>query len=491
MYKLMTLLLCISFFATSCGDKKKSNKPSDTKIHEKFYSNRDIQKLVQENKLVIVDDLGHPVANANVLIGYELNKPFQNNFLKTNELGILDIPKEWQEPLPVTIDLQGYLRVTYLDQTPGGVYFRLKKKRDFPQNEIYGVTEGHDIKNYDDQMDFGLVVECMNKEDLLTFDINKVISPLSDVMSVVGFDLTVPGNISIPQQKESYVIPLTLSKPQYRIKTTDQGKKRLLGLRGRFPFKTMVDAVRGGKNYADMVNLFNLAGGVLQEVNVTQDRTQVNLNTKQMNFTAQSQIVAPTINQQEVFLAVGASENNGAWFPTDIKRLESKQQQKLNLLPNSDSFLIGLIKNKNEFNVTDANASRMSAVIAAIKPNMTFELLPLIENPKILSANEFNISKPNRTTQNINETGTYAVISATSTLRSDIGEMQVVLAREWEIYTTQWIDHIKLPQLPNKEERSIRRLEVSFMGSTTTRDIEPGSTIIENATHVTRSAIDF
>ncbi len=486
---LLRSLLGFSLLITSCGDNENKPAPKPT---EKFYSNAYIRSLVEENKLVVTDENNIPLADANVLIGYELNNPFPNNLLKTDSMGILEIPKEWTTPLPVTIDLQGYLRVTYLDQTAGGVYFRLKKKHSFPQYEIFGETLGHEIRNYDDQLDFGLVIESMTKEDLLTFDINKIISPLSDVISVIGFDLTIPGNLSLPQQKESYVLPLTLSKPHYRIKTAELGKKRIVGLRGRFPFKAMVDAIREeGKNYADMINLFNLQGGTLQEVNVTQARNQFNLNTKQMSFTAQAQIVAPTIKDQEVFLAIGAAEDKGTWVPTDIKKLESNKTQRLNFIPKSSSYLIGVIKNKNEFNAADGNASRLSAVIAPLKPNLQFSLLPLIENPKAVSNSEFKVLRPNNSNTAINETGTYAVISATNTLRSDIGETQTVLAREWEIYASKWVENIKLPIVPFKETRTSRRFEIAFIGSTNTRTAEFGSAMIEKATHVTRSAIDY
>ncbi|MEK6773488.1 MAG: hypothetical protein AABY64_06085 [Bdellovibrionota bacterium] len=481
-------LLSLCLFMGACGDKDKTGTP---KPKELVYSDSYIHNLVQTGTLVVVDEHSRPVAGASVLIGNEINHPFQNNLLKTDDKGMIIIPAEWTSALPVTIDLDGYIRVTYLEQIPGGIYFRIKKKNGFPQYEIYGETLGHNVKNYDDQLDFGLVVESMTKEDLLTFDINKVISPLSDVISVVGFDLSVPGNLSIPTQKESYFLPLTLSKPVYRIRTAALGKKRVLGLRGYFPFKTVVDAVRGGeKSYADMINYFNLFGGVLQEVNVTQTRTLANLNTKAMNFTAQTQIVAPFFKAQEAFLAIGASQNSGAWFPTDIKRLEPRQQQSLKLLPNGESYLIGVLKNKNEFAV-GPNAGRMSATIVPVTPNAEFSLIPLIENPRMISNSEFTFTKPSQRARNIKESGTYAVISSTNTLRSEINETQVVLSREWEIYANSWIDSMKLPKFPSKPSRASRRLEVSFIGSTTARDIEPGSAMIENATHVTRSSIDF
>ncbi len=486
---LLGSLLGFSLLITSCGDNENKPAPKPT---EKFYSNAYIASLVKDNKLVVIDENNIPLADANVLIGYELNNPFANNLLKTDSMGILEIPKEWTTPLPVTIDLPGYLRVTYIDQAAGGVYFRLKKKRSFPQYEIFGETLGHEIRNYDDQLDFGLVIESMTKEDLLTFDMNKIISPLSDIISVIGFDLTVPGNLSLPQQKESYVLPLTLSKPHYRIKAAELGKKRIIGLRGRFPFKAMVDAIRDeGKNYADMINLFNLQGGTLQEVNVTESRNQFNLNTKQMNFSMQTQIIAPTIKDQEVFLAISAAVDKETWVPTDIKKLESKKIQKLNLIPKSNSYLIGVVKNKSEFTANDANASRLSAVIAPINPKMEFSLLPLIENPKALSNSEFRISKPINSNATINETGTYVVISATNTLRSELGETQTVLAREWEIYASKWVENIKLPIVPFKETRISRRFEIAFIGSTNTRTTEFGSAMIEKATHVTRSAIDY
>lgn len=484
----LSFLVATSLLFAGCGDKEKPGQPKPKEI---VYPDAYINSLTQAGNVVVVDEESRPLANANVLFGSELNQPFQNNFLKTDDKGMLAIPKEWAGPLAVTVDLPTHIRVTYLEQSPKGLAFRMKKKRGFPQYEIYGETLGHEIKNYDDQVDFGLVAESMSKEDLLTFDINKIISPLSDVMSVVGFDLNIPGNLSLPKQKESYFVPLTLTKPTYRITTLSPGPKKILALRGRFPFKAVVDELRnGGKSYAELINRFDLFGGVLQDVNVTQNRTSLNLNTKAMNFTGQTQIVAPFFKSQETFLAISATEDNGSWFPTDIKKLEPSQQQALKLLPNSKSFVIGVLKNKNEFNANSANSSRMSAAIVANAPNAQFSLIPLIENPRLLSVNEFSIAKPAKTT-GMSETGTYAVLSATNTLRSEIGESQVVLSREWEVYANTWIESVKLPKFPTPMTQVSRRFEISFIGSSTSESSEPGPALIESATHVTRSSIDF
>ena len=134
----------------------------------------------------------------------------------------------------------------------------------------------------------------------------------------------------------------------------------------------------------------------------------------------------------------------------------------------------------------------VGGVIVPIQSNMQFATLPLVENPKSVSNFEFKITKPSNTNPSINETGTYAVISSTNTLRSDLGESQVVLAREWEIYASKWVENIKLPMLSLKEDtRMSRRFEIAFIGSTNTRTAEFGSAMIEKATHVTRSAIDY
>ncbi len=480
-------LLVLSLFFTACGDKDKPNQP---KPKELVYSDSYINGLAQAGTIVVVDEQSRPLANVSVLFGNELNGPFQNNLLKTDAKGMLLLPSEWTTPLSVTVDLPNYIRVTYLSHKPEGMSFRLKKKQGFPQYEISGETLGHDIKNYDDQLDFGLVAESMTREDILTFDINKIISPLSDVMSVIGFDLNIPGNLSIPRQKESYVLPLTLAKPSYRIRTLSPGNKRILALRGHFPFKAVVDELRSGdKSYADLINRFDLFGGVLQEINVTQERTLANLNTKAINFTGQVQIIAPFFKSQETFLAIGAAEDNGSWFPTDIKKVEPSQQQKLKLAPSGNAYVIGILKNKNEF--TSTNSSRLSATVVPATSNSLFSMIPLIENPKVITPDEFLLGRPTGQIPKLNEVGTYAVLSSTGTLRSEIGEMQVILSREWEVFADEWVDTIKLPKFPVSSNRAQRRLEVTYLGNETGQKLEMGPIMIERTTHVTRSSVDF
>lgn len=485
--KISYCLLLISFLGlSSCGDKEKPQQP---KPKELVYSDTYIHNLAQSGTIVVVDEQNRPLANVNVMFGQAPRSPFEKNLLKTDEKGMLSLPTEWTTALAVTADAAGYIRVSYLNQEPSGLTFRLKKKRGFPQYEIFGETLGHDIKNYDGQLDFGLVAESMTKEDLLTFDINKIISPLSDVMSVIGFDLNIPGNLSVPTQKESYGLPLTLSKPSYRIRTSSPGNKRIVALRGQFPFKTVVDELRNGKNYADLVNRFNLMGGVVQEISVSQNRTSANLNTKAMNFTGQAQVIAPFFKSEETFLALGTSEENGFWFPTDIKKLEPSQQQSLKLAPNGKAYVIGVLKNKNEFTAT--NSTRMSATIVQVANNSLFTMIPLIENPKVVGIDEFALIRPVGQVPKLTEIGTYAVLSTTGTLRSEIGESQVVLAREWEIFSKRWIDTIKLPKFPSELAQASRRLEVTFLANETGPEAEIGAPMIEGSTHVSRSSVDF
>src|SRR5690606_27028720 len=109
----------------------------------------------------------------------------------------------------------------------------------------------------------------MSKAELLAFDINKVISTDVDKISAGGRDMSIPSNISLPKQTERYLFfSITLDKNPFRIYFDSPGPQKIVALKGRFPFKKVVDELRSEKNFIDLINQFTIDGGTLQNIHI-------------------------------------------------------------------------------------------------------------------------------------------------------------------------------------------------------------------------------
>ncbi len=72
--------------------------------------------------------------------------------------------------------------------------------------EIKGTTENYVIKNNDGLVDFSLIIPGMDYEQMINFDLGKVISPANDILKVASYTVELPSNLSLPQQTEKYFI---------------------------------------------------------------------------------------------------------------------------------------------------------------------------------------------------------------------------------------------------------------------------------------------
>ena len=241
----MILILSAGVLIFSCSPDKSALSHSN--LGSNFIAATGFFKQSQA-LITVMDSAGQPL-QAEVLIGTGLNDPFTNNLIQTDAKGQAVAPKEWSAELPVTVRSAGYVAITYLQQAPHSLTFKMRKAP-MPQRIVLsGTTKGYPIKDYDDQIDFGLIIKGMSKSELLAFDINKVISSDNDSFSVAGQNAEVPSNISLPRQKESYYLPVTIEKNSYRLFMNEPGPQKIIALHGRFPFKKVIDSLRSNKNH--------------------------------------------------------------------------------------------------------------------------------------------------------------------------------------------------------------------------------------------------
>ncbi len=487
MFQLMTTAFVILAFG--CSNNKTETAKSE--IARFLWS----EKNQAEANIKILNQFGEPIAQAQILIGQTNGNPFKGNFLTTDKSGSASVPANWTTQEHVTVDAAGYIRHTLLNQNPGDIIIKLNPLYIANRPEIKGKVSGLPVSNGDKLIDFALVIPAMTRGDLLNFDLNTVISPYSDTISVIGQEAKIPGNVSLPTQKESYIFPITLSKPIYRLTSTNLGSKRFFAVRGQFPFKKVIDELQAGKQFYDLVNYFSIQGGGMRDITLSNPITTLDIPANELAFAAKIKTQPATAANDEVLMVVAVSEVANTLVPTDIKKYTGENTLSMSTLANSKAYIVNVVKRQADFDSAATNTSGSDRVSAGLSPhNETIKplLLPLIESPSITTVAGFNINLPAKPIlSGINAVATSAAISDLVKIQNG-AETITNVNRRWEIIGLGWEQNIQLPNWPlNGETSAQRRLEINFIGSTSHQNVKLDDSLIESATHVTHASTDF
>lgn len=464
----------------------------------------------QDNSVITVADLdGKPLVGAQVLIGTEMDRPFTGNFLVTDAQGQFTAPVEWTTGQAVTIQAAGRIRITYMDQLPTGQTFKVRRTEGRGAHQLAGTTTGFNIVDRDGLIDFAIVIPAFSRLDLFTFDVSKVISNQNDIISVLGQQVEIPSNISLPKQRESYFLPVTLEKPAYRTYFRTTGTKKVVTLRGQFPFKEVVDELRGKADFVSLINKFAIQGGSVKNIPVGSSGTKADLPVGDMTFTNSRRMNAPNFRNDEVVIAASMNPSGDMLYPSDFKNLTARQPQSLQIA-SSSAVLLTVAKRKTETQKGGYNP-RVSAAVQPFSSGASPELLPLIDNPRLLAPHAIQIPST-RASGSLVEVATYASLSRVTTKSVDADAIETLIT-EWEVYAPEWVQNVTLPKWPktpgpspgpmegsdeqNDEENAEplagqMRWGVTLVGqSPTVSKGELGPDLLETATHATYSAIDF
>lgn len=439
----------------------------------------------------VFNQFGEPIASAQILIGRSQGNPFKNNFITTDKSGVAIIPSEWATSEHVTVDASGYIRQTLLNQKPGDLVIKMNPAFLQTPAQIKGVVSNLPVINGDKLIDFGLVMPAMSRSELLNFDLNSVISPFSDTLTVAGQNADVPSNISLPTQIENYIFNLTISKPIYRMIAPTLGPKRFFAARGRFPFKAVINDLRAGKKFYELLNYFSIHGGGIRDITLLGPQTTLDIPGNEINFNATLKVKPAVAAADEVLIVVAVSEIANTLIPTDLKRATSSDVISLASLEKAPAYVVNVIKRQAEFNSTAVGSDRLSASLSSYTENVQPLLLPLLENPTVTDSNGLLINLPNKPEKNgINPLAVSAVISDLIDLQ--IGTEKVVhVMHRWEVLGLGWDQKIQLPNWPLDNSSAKKRVEINYVGSTSQQVVVPLEKIMEIATHVTHASMDF
>lgn len=443
--------------------------------------------------LLITDEQGKPL-KAQILIGDRLGAPFVNNFISTDSAGKAPLPEGWTGPQSVTIDSPGYIRLTLLEQNPQALRVQLKKIPE-ARIEMRGTSQGFPVKDYDRNVDFGLLLTSLRKSDVFTFTPDMVISPVTDKLSVAGQSFELPSNVTLPRQKETYILPITLEKPQYRMFYTNQGKQNVFMARGQFPLREVVDGFQNKKEVFELINLFAIQGGQIREVNLNSPLVNENFAVNELSFNEKFNFKAPTFGSEQVLLVVSAAERKDSYLPSDVKRFNSGETLSLNIFPQQRNVLLGIMKNRAEFKSDSEGIDRFSAHLLQ-STNSSMRFMPMIENPEVVNNQTFLFRAP-QTPSGIKALGMSVLISTrSSTLQrfaSFDGRGQIP---RWEIRSLTWSERLALPQWPESISQidvfaPSQKIQVSFVATNRSVDAQTWEDVLDSATHVSHASKNY
>ncbi|MBC7742280.1 MAG: hypothetical protein H7061_08785, partial [Bdellovibrionaceae bacterium] len=312
---LLVLSVALSIFGCN-SDKKNEPKKNKTTALTSVAKIAWAASALENPQVKVFNEFGEPITNAKVLVGMAPEVPFQGNLFLSDSSGAALISKEWKVAAPVSIEADGYVRLTLLNQQPGDITVRLTPLH-LPQAvELTGEVTQLPINNGDKLVDFGLVMPALGRSDLLNFNINSVISPYSDVLTIAGQQNAIPTNLSLPAQKENFIFNLSVAKPVYRMKVSTLGPKRFYVASGRFVFKTVIEEVRKGVPFYQQLNSFMISGGSVRDVTLVNETTHLDIPGNELQFNETLQVNSTLGNEDEITLLIAASLVADTMIPT-------------------------------------------------------------------------------------------------------------------------------------------------------------------------------
>ena len=501
---IFSVLIGTSFIG--CADSGSGPSPysvQDFKISRRFelitpQSTPTIQVFNQANQAV---------ANAQVLIGTAVGNPFKDNLKITDANGFVSL-EEWTEATHITVQAQGYIRQTLLNQRPGTMQIKLSTAYMKTRPVIKGQVTGLPVKDGDKMMDFSLVIPTISKADLMSFSLDSIVSPFDDTIDIIfGKKADLPSNVSLPTQKEKYnfLISLTLSKPEHRVYATNYGQKTFYAFSGKFPFKEVMEQLNSNKQFYEVMNSFIFTNGSIREINVTAPTSNLNIPSGEIKFEGPvANVKSSTIAADEVVMLFTVNDLSGGRFvPSDLKRLEANQTAALKTIAGKQVQIVSLLKKAADFDsATRDSADRSSSSMVPYKAGMQSSLLPLLPSGPTVTMDAggaYKIIVPkasNRTfeAEALNELAISVVISNKNMITD--GQKQVeILERKWEVLGTGWPGEINLPLWPLEDSEDAtavkRKFEVNLIGSETQKQTDLGDDLVKAATHVTKGAAEL
>lgn len=447
----------------------------------------------QTFKIKVVDQFSMPVPQALILIGSEQDVPFANNLLTADTAGEITVQDAWITSEAITTDAPGYIRQTIMNTAPGDLVIRLNPSKLNPQIFVSGQITDLPVVNKDKLVDFAVVATTFTQNDFVHLNQEDFISPYADNLTLLGKTAPVFSNVSVPEQKESYLLPLTITKPTYTKFLSSTGDKKLIAMAGRFPFKQVADDLIAGKSFFEIINYFEILS--LGNLNVTLNKSTTNANFSGVTLKLDeiTTVRAPAISNEEQALILPMNSVSNYFLPSGIKKLKAFETAQFNTLDNSAVSILSMFKKSPEFSLRNEQ-TRLSA--SFVKPNdATAALyLPLMADPAMQSLYPVSVTTDTISVPNgLYASGTMAVLSEISEMIYN-QEAVKVSNPKWEVYSSNWEHNIQLPKWPmdiTLPKAVVKTFETTYFAQGQAPQNNDVKSMLDQATHLTKSAVNL
>ncbi len=197
---------------------------------------------------------------------------------------------------------------------------------------LNGSTSGYEAKDFDDQLDFGLIIPILEKSEIFNFSLSSILSSKTDTIRTAGSSIKIPSNIALPKQREKYLfLPINVKKPNFRLPVrNDKPPKAVILLAGSMPFTNTIKSLRKGAPLFSVINSFVFKSFSLNLITDLESTLELTAGENLIKDHHISFNVPFEIDKDFISLGLNLSSyisRTGAYyyFPTGIKTLETPQ----------------------------------------------------------------------------------------------------------------------------------------------------------------------
>lgn len=437
--------------------------------------------------LLVADQGGQPLAQAKVMIGARENVPFPGNVLTTDADGKIALPAQWTDAQPITVEVAGFVRATWMNQAPQALALQVRRKIQAQRMELKGKATGFKNLKQDGWVDVGVIFPALRKDQLASLQVTDLVSPEVDTITIMGQSINIPSNVSLPKQQERYFFTITLDKPVFRSYLPEPRTWKMVAAHARFPFEEVVDDLRAGKSFFDVLNYFEFKSATIKDIALSSPSTNQDLSITDTVFDAKVDVTAPRFASSQTMLAVSVAENGGLLYPTDVKKLGPSETRRLVSPKGVPGYLVGALRDTNAPS-SGAGADAMSVVISPNTGTTKFEFLDIAKAPTARGST-LGLNPPKSSVASVTPAATYATLNKIDRVTS--GSMQIDRKSPvWDVYATGWSASMELPEMGSAISGS-HRWEVLFGAATQGTNVSLSPSIIDGLSHVSKSAVDL
>lgn len=438
--------------------------------------------------LIVTDANGTPLAGAAILIGPRENVPFPGNLLTTDANGMVPLPTDWIDGQPLTVEAPGYVRTTWMSQVPApSMIFAVRTVPKNQQVELTGKTTGYKNLQKDGWVDVGVVFPAVRRNQLASLQVTDLISPDVDIITIFGQSVEIPSNVSIPQQTERYYFNITLDKPVYRSYLSEPRTWKMVATHARFPFEKVLDDLRAGKEFYEVLNHFEFKSATLDDINLVPPSTKKDIAIGAIKFQPKIDVTAPKFDPKYGMLAVSLADNSGLLYPTDVKSLAPRETRRLVAPTTVGGYVVGALRDIKA-PTSGPGADELSAIMIPTNQTTPFEFLEIPAAPKVVGQS-LVLDPPAASVAAVTPAATYATLSQVDTRLAGSTKLDVKIPI-WDVYASGWATSLDLPEMPTQAKGSYR-WEVLFGGASSAATVQLGPNLVEGLSHVSKSATDL